>query len=92
MRDISKIIRRMHAKSPSLKVELPRASHPGAEDQAVWTFTRPPDPLVIHIESPDGMCPFLIGSSQGHPRLVGTSVPEVVDLMCQLLKLPSSSA
>jgi hypothetical protein len=92
MRDISKIIRRMHAKSSSLKVELPRVPHPGAEEQAVWKFTQPPNPLVIQIESPDGMCPFLIESSQGSSRLVGTSVPEVVDLICQLLKFPSSSA
>ena len=87
MRDIAKIIRRMHAASASIKVEIVRVSHSGMAKQVVWRFTQPPNARVIQIESPDGMCPFVLESSQGGPRLVGTSIPEVVEMLFRLLEL-----
>ena len=92
MLDIAKIVRRMHAISSSFKGEPLRVTLPGADDQTVWKFNQPPSALVIQLESPDGMCPFLIESGPNNPRFVGSSVPEVIDILCQLLPLRSSSA
>jgi hypothetical protein len=92
MRDIAKIVRRMHAASFSLKGEPLRVTLPGANDQLVWKFHQPPNTQVIRLESPDGMCPFLIESGPNNPRFVGTSVREVTDILCQLLQLRPPSA
>ncbi|HLP30486.1 MAG TPA: hypothetical protein VK150_03930 [Geothrix sp.] len=86
MRDIAKIIRRTHAKNASIEVEIVRVPQAGQAHRVFWRFTRPPDSRVIQVESPDGMCPFILGSSQGDARLVGTSIPEVVEIICSLLK------
>lgn len=87
MRDIAKIIRRMHARCSTLDVEIVRVPGAGSARQVFWRFTRPPEAQVIQVESPDGMCPFLVGSNQGGPPLVGTSVHEVVDIICGMLNL-----
>lgn len=86
MRDIAKIIRRTHAKNASIEVEIVRVPQAGQAHRVSWRFTQPPDTRVVHVTSPDGMCPFLLESSRGDSRLVGTSIPEVVDIICSMLK------
>lgn len=86
MRDIAKIIRRAHAKNASIDVEIVRAPQAGHAHPVSWRFTQPPGTRVVHVTSPDGMCPFILESSQGGSRLVGTSIPEVVDIICSLLE------
>jgi hypothetical protein len=71
-RDIDVIIARVYAKHPDAVVAQLKVSHPGVDDDGVWTFHLPTHPKGIQIESSTGCVPFLVetddmtSSSEAH--------------------------
>ena len=45
----------------------------------------------VQIESPNGMCPFLVETDENGDRLTGRSVEETVEILTRLLHTPPSS-
>ncbi len=92
MRDIDQITRQVQAICPIVTIGQLPVAHPVADDDGIWFFSQPDSPFEVQIESPNGMCPFLIETLENNSRLKAESVSEVIDTLKQLLHLSSSSA
>lgn len=68
-----------------MDVQQLRVSHPGADDDGLWYFGQPASEFQVQIESPDGMCPFLVETDENNDRLTGRSVEETVEILTRLL-------
>jgi hypothetical protein len=79
MRDIEQVIQAITRICPTVTVRQLEVSHLGADDDGLWFFTRPGSNFEVQIESPNGMCPFLIESDEGDSRFNSNSVQGVVD-------------
>jgi hypothetical protein len=88
MRDIEQIIKRITAEHPGVRVRQLPVAHPGADDDGLWFFKLPAGEFEVQLESPDGMCPFLIETDQSDQRTTATSVDTALDHVRRLLHLP----
>jgi hypothetical protein len=83
-RDIDQIIERLKAELPGVQVTQLQVSHPGADDDGLWFIKIPGRDGGVQIESPDGICPFLIESDFSEEAFYGHSVDEVVSTVRRL--------
>ena len=70
-----------------MKIRQLEVSHPGADDDGLWFFTWPGSNFEVQIESPNGMCPFLIETDESDARFTSSSVEETVKMLVKLLHL-----
>ena len=61
--------------------------HPGADDDRLWYFDQAGSEFQVQIESPEGMCPFLIETDEDDKRRTGRSVEETVEILARLLHI-----
>jgi hypothetical protein len=87
MRDIDQIIQSLMKICPAVKVRQLEVSHPGADDDGIWFFKQPGSEFEIQLESPKGMCPFLVETDENDARLTANSTEEAVSILVQLLHL-----
>jgi hypothetical protein len=87
MRGIDYVIQLIANTRPAVKVRQLEVSHPGADDDGVWFFERPDGEFDAQVESPEGMCPFLVETSQSDARLTTTSIEKTVEAPTRLLHL-----
>jgi hypothetical protein len=85
MRDVDRIIQLVRDVCPAADVQQLRVSHPGADDDGLWYFGQPASEFQVQIESPNGMCPFLVETDENDDRLTGRSVEETVEIVTRLL-------
>ena len=77
-RDVDEIIERVKQRVPDAEAWQHRVPNPLVDDDGVWFFTVPGAkraryrPKSIQIESPNGMCPFLVE----HDDMTSTSEAE----------------
>jgi hypothetical protein len=69
MRDVDRIIQLVKDICPALEVKQLRVLHPGADDDGLWYFDQPASKFQVQIESPEGMCPFLVETDENDDRL-----------------------
>ena len=60
MRDIDHVIQSVANAQPAVKGRQLKVSHPGSDDDGLWFFERADGEFDAQVESPAGMCPFLI--------------------------------
>ncbi|HKF23024.1 MAG TPA: hypothetical protein VKE93_15735 [Candidatus Angelobacter sp.] len=87
MRDVDQIIQAITKIYPAVKVRQLKVSHPEADDDGIWFFEQPGRECEVQIESPKGMCPFLIETDQSDTRFTANSVEETVETLTKLLHL-----
>lgn len=87
-REIDLIIEQLAADIPGVQIEQLKAKHPGADDDGLWFIDIPDQDRRVQIESPDGICPFLIESDFNNERFYGQPVQEVVATVRNLFPLP----
>lgn len=87
MRDIDQIIQSMRTVCPTVNVRQLEVSNPGADDDGIWFFKQSGSEFEIQLESPKGMCPFLIETDENDARLTANSNEEAVRILVQLLHL-----
>lgn len=73
-RDIDLIVTRVKRECPKLIVQQLKVSHPGADDDGLWFFLNPDSSFEVQLESPKGMCPFLIETPEYDGREVALTV------------------
>ncbi len=71
--------------------EQPTVSYPGTDDDGVWFFSVPGSDLEVQIESPNGMCPFLVEANANDERLTTDSTEITTDAVRRLLHLADGS-
>lgn len=87
MRDVDTIIQLVRDICPALQVKQLRVLHPGSDDDGLWYFDQPASEFQVQIESPKGMCPFLVETDENNERLIGRSVQETVEILTRLLHI-----
>jgi hypothetical protein len=87
MRDVGQIIQRMMSICPTMKIRQLEVSHPGADDDGLWFLRWPGSNFEVQIESPNGMCPFLIETDESSARFTSSSIEESVRTLVRLLHL-----
>jgi hypothetical protein len=80
--ELDAIIRGVRAEIPDVTWEQVRVMHP-ADDDGLWFFRR--DGIDVQLESPGGMCPFVVEGNRPGQRVDGRSVDEVVDVLIRWL-------
>ena len=85
--DIEQVIQRIISICPTIKIRQLEVLHPGADDDGLWFFTWPGSNLQVQIESPNGMCPFLIETDESNRRFTSLSIEETVEILVGLLHL-----
>ena len=85
MRDIDQIVQSIMKLCPTVKVRQLEASHPGADDDGIWFFVQSGSEFEVQLESPNGMCPFLVETDENDARLTTSSTEETVSILVQLL-------
>jgi len=85
MRDVDRIIQLVRGVCPAVDVQQLRGAHPEADDDGLWYFGQPASEFQVQIESPNGMCPFLVETDENDDRLTGRSVEETVEILTRLL-------
>lgn len=92
IRDVDTIIERMHTEYPTLQVEQLRVTHPGADDDGLWFFRHPDCEFEVQIESPYGVCPFLIETMEHDERVEARTVEDVIATLKKWLHLDEKVA
>ncbi|HTZ73507.1 MAG TPA: hypothetical protein VMB47_06280 [Candidatus Aquilonibacter sp.] len=87
MRDINQIIDAVEANRPTVNMQQLKVHHAGADDDGLWFFWKDDGDVEIQIESSDGMCPFLVETSENATRLTTNSIEETVEAIYRLLHL-----
>jgi hypothetical protein len=87
MRDVDRIIELIRNVCPAVEVKQLPVLHPGADDDGLWFFDQPEAQFQVQMESPIGMCPFLIETDENDDRLTGRSVEETVEILTRLLHI-----
>lgn len=90
MRDVDQIIKRVASAWPDVEVRQLHVSHPGADDDGLWFFTR--GRFEAQIESSTGMCPFLIEADESSFRFTAHSVEETLATLATLLHVETPLA
>jgi hypothetical protein len=68
MRDIDQVIQSMTKICPTVRVSKLGVSHPGADDDGIWFFKQSGSDFEVQLESPTGMCPFLVETDENDGR------------------------
>lgn len=63
----------------------------GADDDGLWFFNQAESRFEVQIESPDGMCPFLIETDETPERFTTNAVAGTVETLLLLLHLSKDS-
>ena len=84
--DLDQIISRLRTEIPGVRVTRLEVAHPGADDDGLWFIEIPGRIGQVQIESPDGMCPFLIESDLTEERFHGECIEDVVSTLKSLLR------
>ena len=87
MRDIDQIVQSIMKLCPTVKVRRLEVSHPGADDDGIWFFVQSGSEFEVQLESPNGMCPFLVETDENDARLTTNSIEEAVRTLVKLLHL-----
>jgi hypothetical protein len=87
MRDIDQIVQSIIEICPTVNVRQLGVSHPGADDDGIWFFEQSGSEFEVQLESPSGMCPFLVETSENDVRLAAHSMEEAVRILVKLLHL-----
>jgi hypothetical protein len=82
-RDIDKIIEKLQAEIPGVRIAQLQVTHTG-DDDGLWFITIPGRTETVQVESPNGRCPFLIESDFSTERFHGQSIEEVVSTVKRL--------
>ena len=88
MRDIEQIITSVERLCPGVEVRQLKVSHHRADDDGVWFFKffkHPSHDLEVQIESPKGMCPFLVETDETPARIIAGSIEETIESLVRLL-------
>lgn len=85
LRNVDRIIARVHAHKPQVEVWQLEVKHPG-DDDGLWFFSLPQHEIQVQIESPDGQCPFLVENTGNDERLTCDSISTTVDAIVRLLE------
>jgi hypothetical protein len=86
-RDIDRVIAALRRGLPSLVCEPLRVSHPGADDDGLWSFSHPDLPGEVQLESSSGSFPFLVEYDGTPARDTAHTVDEAVALVTAGLRL-----
>jgi hypothetical protein len=86
MRDVDKIIESFRELYPAVEVSQLKVLHPGADDDGLWFFSHCESLVQAQIESPNGMCPFLVEADESEARTTN-SIDETVQVLTALLRL-----
>jgi hypothetical protein len=86
-KDIEIIIERLRVACPAVEVEQLEVRHPSADDDGLWFFSQPNCPFEAQLESPNGMCPFLIETEEHSKRVTANSVNETISVLTEYLRL-----
>ena len=89
MRDVDQIIRSIIKICPAVKVRQLEVAHPGTDDDGIWFFEQSGSEFEVQIESPEGMCPFLIETDEHDARFTANSIEETLRTLVKLLHLES---
>jgi len=87
-RDIDQIIIGVRRRFPNVAVDQLKVSHPG-DDDGLWFFALPGIRKDIQIESPSGMCPFIVehdDMKSSSEALQASSIEEVIDAVSSYLQ------
>ena len=87
MHDVERIIELIMNACPAVEVRQFKVLHSGRDDDGLWFFSQPESPFEVQIESPHGMCPFLIETDESDERFTAQSVDETVRILSGLLHL-----
>ena len=87
MRDIEKVIQSIVNTFRAVRVQQLTVPHPGVDDDGIWFFRQPQSEFEVQIESPKGMCPFLIETDEHPKRITANSVDETIQKLTALLHL-----
>lgn len=87
MRDVDRIIELVRDICPAVDVKQLQVIHPEADDDGLWYFLQPASEFQVQIESPNGMCPFLVETDETDDRRTGRSVEETVEILTRLLHI-----
>ena len=90
MRDVDQVIALMRGVCPAVKVEQLKVQHPG-DDDGIWFFEQPNSEYEVQVESPAGMCPFLIETDESDARFTAKSIDETVQILTRLLHVSALS-
>jgi len=85
IRDIDKVILAVARSLPDVKCEQLITSHP-ADDNGAWFFDLTGPLRTVQVESPNGMCPFLVEDHGSDARQSCTTVDETVVAIVTCLK------
>ena len=84
---MDRIIQLVRDICPAVEVKQLRVLHRGADDDGLWDLDQPASEFQVQIESPEGMCPFLVETDENDDRLTGRSVEETVKILTRLLHI-----
>lgn len=85
-RDINKIIEAVKKQFPNVGVWQLEVKNPN-DDNGIWYFwLGESTDDEIHVENSYGQCPFLLETYRNDERIWGSSVDEVVNIICEHLK------
>ena len=71
---------------PEFTVTQLAVSHPGADDDGLWSFRREGNAMEIQLESSSGNCPFLIESSEHAVRQMADTIDDAIRILRQAFK------
>ena len=94
-REIDQIIARVSQLLPDVLVQQIHVAHPGVDDDGLWFFSLPGIAKDIQLESPSGMCIFIVEHSdmKGSTETeTARSVEEAVEMVVTYLKGPKKEA
>lgn len=86
MRDIDQVIAILRERLPQVKCEQLGVRHPGTDDDGIWFLELAPGGPEVQVESPTGMCPFLVESTATDDRIAGPSVQETAEAVESILR------
>jgi len=87
MRDIDQVIFKIKNICSTTRVRQLKVSHARADDDGIWFFEQPNNEFEVQLESPNGMCPFLIETDENDKRITTVSVEETVATLTRLLHI-----
>jgi hypothetical protein len=86
-RDIDEIITSVRQAIPTAGVDQLKVKHPGVDDDGLWYFSIPGIEEDIQIESPHGMCPFIVETNEqcSYDARTATTLDEAVSMIVDYL-------
>ena len=86
MKDIDNIIAEVKKEFPKANVWQLEVTYP-ADDDGIWYFwLGEKNDDEIHVENSYGQCPFYIETLRDDDRLIGNTIEETVNIICEHLR------